>query len=83
MTPEVRKRLRRFVSVLALTAATSTAAWYLLGPLASLICAVTGFLAASIAGDDKLGTCFPLALMFVIVLALLVIALVGVILVHT
>lgn len=55
----------------------------MLGPVATLVIGVIGFLGVAVASDDNLGTCLPLAVFLLIGLALLAMALVAAIKVNT
>jgi O-antigen ligase len=83
MTAKGRRRLKRFALSTALAVAAATAAGWLLGTTAAVVTGVVGFLAVAVASDDDLGTCLPLAVFFLIGLALLLIALVAAIKVNT
>jgi O-antigen ligase len=83
MTANGRRRLKRFALSTALAVTAAIAAGLLLGTTAAVVASVVGFLGVAIASDDDLGTCLPLAVFFLIGLALLMIALVGTILVNT
>ena len=83
MTPNGRRRLKRFAISISVSIAAAVAAGFLLGPVACLVVSVVGFLGVAVASDDDLGTCLPLAVFFLIGLTLLMIALVATIKVHT
>ena len=83
LTTSVRRRLRRFAVSTALAVTATMAAGFLFGPAAALLAGVTGFLGVAVASDDDLGTCLPLAVFFLIGIALLLMALVAAIKVNT
>lgn len=83
VTESGRRRLTRFAVSTAVAIAGTIAAGLLLGPIATLVVGVVGFLGVAIASDDNLGTCLPLAVFFLIGLVLLAMALVAVIKVNT
>lgn len=83
MTENGRRRLKRFVVSASIAVAATVAASFLLGPVATLVIGVIGFLGVAVASDDNLGTCLPLAVFLLIGLALLAMALVAAIKVNT
>lgn len=83
MTENGRRRLKRFAASSLIAIAAASAAGFLIGPTVALVVGVVGFLGVAIASDDNLGTCLPLAVFLLIGLALLAMALVAAIKVHT
>ena len=83
MTENGKRRLKRFIVSGSVAIAATTSAGFLLGPIATLIVGVIGFLGTAIASDDDLGTCLPLAVFLLIGLALLAMALVVTIKINT
>ena len=83
MSPNTRRRLKRFVLSASIAVAGTIAAGVLLGPLAALILGVIGFLVVAAVSDDGLGTCLILAVLLLIGLVLLVLVFVAVVKVNT
>lgn len=83
MTENGRRRLKRFAVSTSVAVVATVAASFLLGPVATLVIGVIGFLGVAAASDDNLGTCLPLAVFLLIGLALLAMALVAAIKVNT
>lgn len=63
-----RSRGRRLTFALAVSGVAIAAASLAFGPLGFLIAFVAGLLGTVWYGDDDLGTCLPLAVMFLLVL---------------
>lgn len=83
MEKKTKLRLKRFAFSSLIAIGVTLGAGALFGPVAALISGAVGFLCVAIASDDDLGTCFPLAVFFLIALVILVMALVGVVLLNT
>ena len=71
--------MKRFAVSTFIAVASVTIAYLLSGPVAAFVVSLVGLLGVAIASDDNLGTCFVLAMLFVIGLGLLAMALVTVI----
>ena len=82
MGPNGRRRLKRFAIAAPLAVGATALAGLLWGPLVEAATAAIGFLAVAIAADDKVGTCFPLAVLFVIIVVLLMMALFAAVMVN-
>ncbi|WP_143738087.1 hypothetical protein [Erythrobacter donghaensis] len=83
MEKKTKLRLKRFAYSSLIAIGVTLVAGTLFGPVATLISGTIGFLCVAIASDDDLGTCFPLAVFFIIALIILIMALVGVVLLNT
>lgn len=83
MEKKTKLRLKRFVYSSLIAVSVTLIVGNLFGPVATLISGSVGFLGVAIASDDDLGTCFPLAVFFLIALVMLVMALVGVVLLNS
>ena len=68
-------RGRRLLLATALSIAGITAATLGFGPLGFAVAFAAGLLATAWYGDDALGTCLPIAAMFLLVVAVLVVLL--------
>lgn len=75
MTADGRRRLKRFLIAGSVTVVATAGAGTMIHPAAGAVVAAIGFLGTAIAADDKLGTCFPLAVLFLIIVVLVLMAL--------
>ena len=76
-------RVKRFAYSSLIAVSITLVFGTLFGPAAALISGSVGFLGVALASDDDLGTCFPLAVFFLMALVMIVMALVGVVLLNS
>ena len=82
-SPRDWSRRRKFVVSAFASAIATAAVWAAAGPRACLAVAVTGYIFTAWMSDDALGNCFILAMLFLLVLVVVLLALVGSVLLNT
>lgn len=75
--PREWSRRRRFVAAALGSAIATSAVWVTFGPRIGIAVAVLGYIVTAWVSDDALGNCFVFAMLFLLIFAVLLMALVG------
>ena len=82
MGPNGRRRLRRFAIAAPLATGVTALVSVTLGSIPAAVVGALSFLAVAAASDDKVGSCLPLAVLFLLIVILLMMALYAAVMVN-